>query len=155
MTLERGTLAPSIHLTSVCYFYLSKLCCVNLVFLVIARVQAFLPQIEASNVEVLRQAKADPTSVDIENVGDKAQHIEMVVISRTWPNNFLDLILILRRILDWASLRIEAKRLDQTMTLLRMKTQAYHPIHPALLRWNQSLNRTLIRMRQKITMWKS
>ncbi|TEB28188.1 hypothetical protein FA13DRAFT_1794180 [Coprinellus micaceus] len=37
----------------------------------LSRVQAFLPQLEASNRELLARAKADPKSVDIENLENK------------------------------------------------------------------------------------
>ena len=48
---------------------------------VIARVQAFLPQLEASNTDLLRRARENPESVDIENIADCAgSHIEMVHI---------------------------------------------------------------------------
>jgi len=40
----------------------------------LSRVQAFLPQLEASNAIL---AQADPKSVDIENVPEGAQYIEM------------------------------------------------------------------------------
>ncbi|KAI8973129.1 hypothetical protein BD414DRAFT_425179 [Trametes punicea] len=42
------------------------------------RVQAFLPELAASNAELLRRARENPESVDIENVGeDQEQYIEM------------------------------------------------------------------------------
>ena len=48
---------------------------------VLARVQAFLPQLEASNTDLLRRARENPESVDIENISDHAEsHIEMVHI---------------------------------------------------------------------------
>ncbi|KAF8346211.1 hypothetical protein F5887DRAFT_963199 [Amanita rubescens] len=44
----------------------------------LARVQAFLPKIEASNTILEQQAKADPCSVNMEHVDDSmAQYIEM------------------------------------------------------------------------------
>ncbi|OCH92446.1 hypothetical protein OBBRIDRAFT_791325 [Obba rivulosa] len=43
----------------------------------LARVQAFLPQLAASNAELSRRAQEDPHSVDIENVDDDEQVIEM------------------------------------------------------------------------------
>ncbi|KAG6907014.1 hypothetical protein DXG01_010917 [Tephrocybe rancida] len=44
----------------------------------LARVQAFLPDLEASNAVLEQQRQADPTSVDIENVEDNAErYIEM------------------------------------------------------------------------------
>ncbi|KAI1792234.1 hypothetical protein LXA43DRAFT_1007205 [Ganoderma leucocontextum] len=44
----------------------------------LSRVQAFLPELAASNADLLRRAKEDPNGVDIENVGDdQAQYIEM------------------------------------------------------------------------------
>ncbi|KAG6839285.1 hypothetical protein H0H87_001269, partial [Tephrocybe sp. NHM501043] len=44
----------------------------------LARVQAFLPALEASNAQLEQQRQADPASVDIENVGDDAERfIEM------------------------------------------------------------------------------
>ena len=47
--------------------------------LVLSRVQAFLPELAVSNADLLRRAKEDPDSVDIENVSDdQAQFIEMV-----------------------------------------------------------------------------
>ena len=48
---------------------------------VLARVQAFLPQLEASNTDLLRRARENPESIDIENISDHAEsHIEMVDI---------------------------------------------------------------------------
>jgi len=44
----------------------------------LSRVQAFLPQMEASNVILTERAEADPQSVDMEQVGDEAEpYIEM------------------------------------------------------------------------------
>ncbi|ETW86403.1 hypothetical protein HETIRDRAFT_17676, partial [Heterobasidion irregulare TC 32-1] len=44
----------------------------------LSRVQAFLPALEASNSQLLQQAKNDPRSVDIEHIDDSVQqHIEM------------------------------------------------------------------------------
>ncbi|KAI0644038.1 hypothetical protein C8Q79DRAFT_974005 [Trametes meyenii] len=44
----------------------------------LSRVQAFLPQLAASNAELARRAREDPESVDIENLGaDEQQYIEM------------------------------------------------------------------------------
>ncbi|TBU28195.1 hypothetical protein BD311DRAFT_758991 [Dichomitus squalens] len=44
----------------------------------LSRVQAFLPELAASNAELLRRAKEDPDSVDIEKFSeDQAQYIEM------------------------------------------------------------------------------
>ncbi|KAG6866589.1 hypothetical protein C0991_002077 [Blastosporella zonata] len=44
----------------------------------LARVQAFLPTLEASNALLEQQRQADPASLDIENVGDDAErYIEM------------------------------------------------------------------------------
>jgi len=44
----------------------------------LSRVQAFLPQLEASNRALLRRAQEDPSSVDIENVEECEEHyIEM------------------------------------------------------------------------------
>jgi len=43
----------------------------------LSRVQAFLPQLEASNKALLRRAQEDPSSVDIENVEDEENYIEM------------------------------------------------------------------------------
>ncbi|KAM5543866.1 hypothetical protein V8D89_002483 [Ganoderma adspersum] len=44
----------------------------------LSRVQAFLPELAASNADLLRRANEDPNSVDIENVDDdQAQYIEM------------------------------------------------------------------------------
>ena len=55
----------------------------------LSRVQAFLPELAASNADLLRQAKEDPNSVDIENVDDdQAQYIEMVSL----PTFFLPFI---------------------------------------------------------------
>jgi hypothetical protein len=46
---------------------------------VLGRIQAFLPQLEASNRTLLERAQADPSSVDIENVKDgEGRYIEMV-----------------------------------------------------------------------------
>ncbi|KAJ6588894.1 hypothetical protein B0H19DRAFT_1101839 [Mycena capillaripes] len=43
----------------------------------LARVQAFLPQIEASNAVLVEKASADPHSVDIENVEGDEEVIQM------------------------------------------------------------------------------
>ncbi|GLB45178.1 putative protein with domain of unknown function (DUF4598) [Lyophyllum shimeji] len=44
----------------------------------LARIRAFLPALEASNVELAQRAQNDPSSVDIEHVDDGAeQYIEM------------------------------------------------------------------------------
>ena len=46
---------------------------------VLSRVQAFLPQMEASNAVLAQKVQADPASVDIENIAEGAeQYIEMV-----------------------------------------------------------------------------
>lgn len=48
-------------------------------FLVLSRIQAFLPELAASNADLLRRAREDPSSVDIENVGaEEGRYIEMV-----------------------------------------------------------------------------
>lgn len=44
----------------------------------LSRVQAFLPQLAASNADLLRRAQEDPSSVDIENTADAERIIEMV-----------------------------------------------------------------------------
>jgi len=45
-------------------------------------VQAFLPALEAANNDLAHKAKADPNSVDIEHISDKAErYIEMVCFS--------------------------------------------------------------------------
>ncbi|KAH9896506.1 hypothetical protein C8Q73DRAFT_780236 [Cubamyces lactineus] len=44
----------------------------------LSRVQAFLPELAASNAELLRRARENPESVDIENIDeDQDQYIEM------------------------------------------------------------------------------
>jgi len=43
----------------------------------LSRLQAFLPQMEASNATLAQQIEADPQSVDIENVADDEEIIEM------------------------------------------------------------------------------
>ncbi|KAF9037720.1 hypothetical protein BJ165DRAFT_571316 [Panaeolus papilionaceus] len=44
----------------------------------LSRIQAFLPQMEASNNALAQQAKSDPSSVDIEHISDDMdQYIEM------------------------------------------------------------------------------
>ncbi|KAI0655026.1 hypothetical protein C8Q70DRAFT_924703 [Cubamyces menziesii] len=44
----------------------------------LSRVQAFLPELAASNAELLRRARENPESVDIENIDeDQEQYIEM------------------------------------------------------------------------------
>lgn len=49
---------------------------------VISRVQAFLPQLEASNTLLAQRMKENPTSVDIEHISEGMdQYIEMV---RSW-----------------------------------------------------------------------
>lgn len=46
---------------------------------VLARLEAFLPQLAESNAELLTRAQANPESVDIENVGEEdGEYIEMV-----------------------------------------------------------------------------
>jgi hypothetical protein len=46
---------------------------------VLTRVQAFLPQMEASNILLSQRMQEDPTSVDIEHVPEGMdQYIEMV-----------------------------------------------------------------------------
>ena len=46
---------------------------------VLSRVQAFLPELAASNADLLRRAREDPDSIDIENIDEsQAQYIEMV-----------------------------------------------------------------------------
>ncbi|KAF7793571.1 hypothetical protein EIP86_004685 [Pleurotus ostreatoroseus] len=45
--------------------------------LVLSRVQAFLPQIAASNADIARRAMEDPDSVDIEKVGADSRYIQM------------------------------------------------------------------------------
>jgi Domain of unknown function (DUF4598) len=46
---------------------------------VLARVQAFLPQLEASNAILTQRVQTDPKSVDIENIEEgEEQYIEMV-----------------------------------------------------------------------------
>lgn len=46
---------------------------------VLTRVQAFLPQMEASNTLLSQRMQEDPTSVDIEHVSEEMdQYIEMV-----------------------------------------------------------------------------
>ena len=48
------------------------------IMLVLSRVQAFLPQIAASNADITRRAMEDPDSVDIEKVGADSRYIQMV-----------------------------------------------------------------------------
>ncbi|KAL6302890.1 hypothetical protein BKA93DRAFT_790254 [Sparassis latifolia] len=43
----------------------------------LSRVQAFLPEIAASNADIARQAEEDPNGVDIEHLEDSEQYIEM------------------------------------------------------------------------------
>ena len=48
-------------------------------FSVLSRVQAFLPQLEASNAILAQRAREDPNSIDIEHIPDGIdQYIEMV-----------------------------------------------------------------------------
>ena len=49
----------------------------------LARLQEFLPQMEAANAELLQRARDDPESVDIENLDHSAhgRYIEMVSIT--------------------------------------------------------------------------
>ena len=50
--------------------------------------QAFLPELAVSNVDLLRRAKEDPNSVDIENLDDdQAQYIEMVSFQTCFPRS--------------------------------------------------------------------
>lgn len=44
---------------------------------VLSRVQAFLPELAASNAELARRAREDPKSVDIENTAADERYIEM------------------------------------------------------------------------------
>lgn len=60
--------------------FILRLTCIHYV-LVLSRVQAFLPQLEASNKALLRQAQEDPSSVDIENVEGEENYIEMVLLN--------------------------------------------------------------------------
>ncbi|CAK5262004.1 unnamed protein product [Mycena citricolor] len=46
-------------------------------YLVLQRVQAFLPRMEASNTELAQMVAADPRSVDIENVDEDREVIQM------------------------------------------------------------------------------
>ncbi|KAJ3557462.1 hypothetical protein NM688_g1458 [Phlebia brevispora] len=43
----------------------------------LSRVQAFLPQLAASNADITRRAKEDPASVDIEKLGSDGRYIQM------------------------------------------------------------------------------
>lgn len=54
--------------------------------LVLSRVQAFLPQLAASNADIARRAKDDPASVDIEKLGNENRYIEMVNFSFARPS---------------------------------------------------------------------
>lgn len=48
----------------------------------LSRVQAFLPQIEASNAILAQHAEKDPKSVDIEYMGEEVdRYIEMVSLT--------------------------------------------------------------------------
>lgn len=48
-------------------------------FLVLARIEAFLPALEASNSQLLQQAENDPRSVDIEHLNrEEGRYIQMV-----------------------------------------------------------------------------
>lgn len=47
--------------------------------LVLARIEAFLPALEASNSQLLQQAQNDPRSVDIEHLNrEEGRYIQMV-----------------------------------------------------------------------------
>ena len=47
-------------------------------FIVLSRVQAFLPQLEASNAILAQRTREDPNSIDIEHIPDGMdQYIEM------------------------------------------------------------------------------
>lgn len=51
----------------------------NRLLVVLARVQSFLPQLEASNAILAQRAEKDPQSIDMEHIEDEtAQYIEMV-----------------------------------------------------------------------------
>lgn len=70
-------LQPNVRGARITVVYLYKIA----LFTVLSRLQAFLPQLEASNAELARRAQADPSSVDIENIPEGAeQYIEMVRI---------------------------------------------------------------------------
>ncbi|CAL1693839.1 unnamed protein product [Somion occarium] len=43
----------------------------------LCRLQSFLPELAASNAELVHRAREDPRSVDIENVEDESRYIEM------------------------------------------------------------------------------
>lgn len=49
----------------------------------LARIRAFLPQMESSNKDLLQRAKDNPGEVDIENTSGQGQVIEMVSLSLT------------------------------------------------------------------------
>jgi len=50
----------------------------------LSRVQAFLPQMEASNAILAQRAREDPNSVDIEHIPDRMdQYIEMIALKGT------------------------------------------------------------------------
>ena len=52
--------------------------CSFIFFIVLSRVQAFLPQLEASNAILAQRARDDPNSIDIEHIPDGMdQYIEM------------------------------------------------------------------------------
>ena len=96
---------------------------------VLSRVQAFLPELAASNADLLQRAREDPSSVDIESVNaEDPQYIEMVrthimhapcpfppsrrtwrrhsSISHTHPTHMR----LLRRTSDWECSSIVASR---------------------------------------------
>jgi hypothetical protein len=95
---------------------------------VLSRVQAFLPQLQASNAIL---AQADPSSVDIENIQDDAQYIEMV---RTTPVHHCPLTLPHRTCIA-ASLKSKVRRVRQTRT---PHLQMIRP-HPQMTRPAQTL----------------
>jgi hypothetical protein len=109
---------------------------------VLARVRAFLPQMEASNA-VLSQA--DPRSVDIENVTEADhQYIEMVrfYLPTLYPSLFTYVAGWLLRTSAWVSSKTETPHLIPTLPLI-LRTQTHLP--PPILQFLSTLTPIPIR----------
>lgn len=67
---------------SPCTFHRAELNLLDWNTSVLSRVQAFLPELAASNADLARRSQQDPRSVDIENVDStEERYIEMVCLT--------------------------------------------------------------------------
>lgn len=108
---------------------------------VLSRVQAFLPELEASNSRLAQRVQADPKSVDIEHVDEGMdQYIEMVrplffraphsltESNRTLVSGFLKIVLT-RKVMKMKMLRCHLPRCphhQSRKTTTQMLTQTPH-----------------------------